>query len=165
MHVHKLYVYLMTLTSMNRMDMMTQRKGIGGGVGSSNTVCSHRSACYYSLRDAILPIWACRSMPDVMNSSERRLEWWSSLYIYLKTRKHVHLSSAATGISAPTNLKVSDFQMRCRKLTTVATPIFSDLSFRLHRRRSGVGTKSIDDQNSKPIVILGKKHDLCFKLL
>ena len=59
---------------------MTQRKGIGGGevlaavAFLAVTPILIEVCATYSLRDAILPIWACRSMPDVMNSSERRLE-------------------------------------------------------------------------------------------
>ena len=65
------------------MHMMTQnnfKKELGGGEVLAAVafltviVFVIEAHATYSLRDVILPIWACRSMPDVMNSSERRLE-------------------------------------------------------------------------------------------
>ena len=111
---------------------MTQR--IGGGevlerCWQQYKHCSHRSACYYSLRDAILPIPACCGMPDVMNSSERRfgricrgvltllqMVESESVYIYLSENSkacapvigcHWHLGAN----QSESHLKVSDFQM------------------------------------------------------
>jgi len=102
----------MTLTSMNWMHMMTQRKGIGGEVLAAvsvvpvpelfarlGTVTFRTTLAAVAFLYAILPIWACRSMPDVMNMSifiwkltSRR---WPESFSFSDAPQYIHMVHTA----------------------------------------------------------------------